>query len=61
MFLFQAQKAFNIWHHIDPIINVKTKTFLKLKLFFLISLNSKYRKKGNKPRNPKNNLTAQNV
>ncbi len=29
MFLFQAQKAFNIWHHIDPIINDDLIKFLK--------------------------------
>ena len=46
---------------IEPSIYVKKKTFFKLKLIFLISLNSKYIKKGNNPKNPKNNLTAQNV
>ena len=29
MFLFQAQKAFNIWHNIDPIINDDLIKFLK--------------------------------
>ena len=28
MFLFQAQKAFNIWHKIEPIINKETIEFL---------------------------------
>ena len=29
MFLFQAQKAFNIWHHVEPEINQELITFLK--------------------------------
>ena len=29
MFLFQAQKAFNIWHNIDPIIDEDLINFLK--------------------------------
>ena len=28
MFLFQAQKAFNIWHKIEPIVNKETIEFL---------------------------------
>ena len=33
MFLFQAQKAFNIWHNIEPDIDEETnKFFKKLKL-----------------------------
>ncbi len=30
MFLFQAQKAFNIWHKIEPAINDQLKEFLKI-------------------------------
>ena len=29
MFLFQAQKAFNIWHNIEPDINQELINFLK--------------------------------
>ena len=29
MFIFQAQKAFNIWHNIDPKIDEKLISFLK--------------------------------
>ena len=29
MFLFQAQKAFNIWHNINPIVNDHLIKFLK--------------------------------
>ncbi len=29
MFLFQAQKAFNIWHNIEPIINEEVVKFIK--------------------------------
>ena len=28
MFLFQAQKAFNIWHKVEPIVNEETIEFL---------------------------------
>ena len=29
MFLYQAQKAFNIWHKVEPAINTKVTEFLK--------------------------------
>ena len=29
MFLYQAQKAFNIWHNIEPDIDEETKNLLK--------------------------------
>ena len=30
MFLYQAQKAFNIWHNIEPDINEETINLLKI-------------------------------
>ena len=43
MFLFQAQKAFNIWHHIDPIINDDLIKFLKKSLIKITSKKMRFK------------------